>query len=82
MKVRTVILSKMPKRVEMQSTPIVVLGLLVELVANNVLPFMLGVYFALTKSILFFGIFVFMLLFNIKIDTDKEKVEIKIIRGF
>lgn len=82
MKVQTVLLSKIPKKIPKRSMWVMILALLIELVFNNLLPFMLGVYFAMTQNVIFFGIFIFMLLFNVKIDFTKDKMEIKIIRGF
>ena len=79
MKVETVIEPRISKRTK-KNKLIIALILSIDLFFNTMLPFAIGVYFGVTKNLLFLVIFIFLLLFHIKIEY-KDEIRIKIIRG-
>ena len=84
MKLETVIEDRLPRRriKEKKNKVIIALLILTQTVINQIVPFMLGVYFAITGSGLIFAMFVFMLFIELRVEIDKkDNIKIKIIKG-
>jgi len=82
MKVKTVIEDRFPKeKVDLEQSLFIIVTLLVDTVFNTILPFAWGVYFAKTQNIIFLILFIFNMLFRIKIYKEDDIAHIKIIRG-
>lgn len=84
MKIKTVIENRLPKRriKDKKNKVLIALLVVIQIVVNQYIPFILGVYFALTGSAYLFAIFVFITFFELRISIDKTNtIKIKIIRG-
>lgn len=54
----------------------------IEIFINNILPFVLGYYFAVTHNLIILGIWLVTFVFNIRFYIKKDNIQMKIIRGF
>jgi len=84
MKIKTVIEDRLPKKkiIHHKNKLIISLLILCETVINQIMPFVLGVYFGLTGNGYLFALFVFSLFIQLKIDVNKKnEIKIKILRG-
>lgn len=84
MKFKTVI-EKRPeirRRKVKKSRLIMAVVIMVNVIFDTLLPFSLGVYFGLTKQMLYFFLFFILLFINIRLDYSGDIVKLTIIRGF
>lgn len=84
MKIKTVFEKRFPETEikEKKNKIFVALLILSTTVINQIIPFTLGVYFGLTKSVYLFFIFIFFLFFEVRITFDKKNnIKIKVLRG-
>lgn len=84
MKIKTVIEKRFPENEikEKKNKIFVALLILSQTIINQIIPFTLGFYFCLTKSLIFLFFFIVMLFFEVRVIFDKNNnVKIKILRG-
>lgn len=81
MKLRTVIENKEYNLKKKVPKIIIAIMMMVEMFFNNILPFVLGFYFAFTRNIIFLVAWMITLFFHIRFDIKGENINIKIIRG-
>jgi len=83
MKVRTVIEDRFPKKPPKanMSKGIFAILMVTQVIYNQMLPFILGVYFAKTDSIWLFLIFVLFIFFEIRFEYKNNEIKLKITRG-
>lgn len=83
MKVKTVIEKKFGKIKIKKNKYFILILLISQSIINKFIPFSLGVYFSLTKNILFLFLFLLTLFFEVNFTYDDfGNIKIKILRGF
>jgi hypothetical protein len=79
MKFKTVIQSRVPEKVPKRKFILAML-LLLNIVISDFVPFICGFYYALTKHMAFFVMFLLLMVFNIEIDYEGERIKLRIKR--
>lgn len=80
MRVYTTVVPRIKARPPRKRYFLSVVCLVIEIVFNRIFPFILGAYFILTGSLIFYGLFLLMLFFDLRLDVKYELVEIQLIR--
>ncbi|MCJ7768168.1 hypothetical protein MUP79_07235 [Candidatus Bathyarchaeota archaeon] len=79
MKFKTVIQSRVPEKMPKRKFMVAMLMLL-NIIIGDFVPFIFGFYYATTQSIVFFIMFLLLVIFNIEIDYEGEKIRLRIRR--
>lgn len=82
MKFKTVIDRRVPLRRPKHSRLITVVVLVVNTVSTVILPFSIGFYFARSGNFLFFVAFLFLLIFEFRLEYHKDTIKFKFTRAF
>lgn len=84
MKFKAVIEKRIPNRkvLKKKNKLLMVIIIVLDIFLNTLLPFTLGVYFFMTKHLIFIAILFILLFFNVNFEIDKRgNVNIKFVRG-